>query len=96
MGDSAIDYADLTRICEFTRALHRPHHLGGDEVIEREFNAVCRAVWGYNRDDFYRRGPVAGGPDSHTRERATDFAARTKLVANSKTCPRAMPSRHRA
>jgi hypothetical protein len=40
MGDSAIDYADLTRICEFTRALHRPHHLGGDEVIEREFNAV--------------------------------------------------------
>jgi hypothetical protein len=39
-------------IFEFTRALHRFHQIGGDEVIEREFNAVCRAVWGYNLDDF--------------------------------------------
>jgi hypothetical protein len=52
MADSAIDYANLTRICEFTRALHRFHQMGSDEVIDREFNAVCRAIWGYNLDDF--------------------------------------------
>jgi hypothetical protein len=47
MADSAIDYVNLTRICEFTRVLHRFHQTGGDEVIDREFNAVCRATWGY-------------------------------------------------
>jgi hypothetical protein len=52
MADSAIDYANLTRICEFTRALHRFHQIGGDEVIDREFNAVCRVIWGYSLDDF--------------------------------------------
>jgi hypothetical protein len=38
MADSAMDYANLTRICEFTRALHRVHQIGGNEVIDREFN----------------------------------------------------------
>jgi hypothetical protein len=52
MADPAIDVVNLTRICEFTRALHRSHQIGGDEVIDREFNAVCRAIWGYNLDDF--------------------------------------------
>jgi hypothetical protein len=37
MADPAIDVVNLTRICEFTRALHRSHQLGGDEVIDREF-----------------------------------------------------------
>jgi hypothetical protein len=46
MADSANDYVKLTRICEFTRALRRFHQIGGDEVIGREFNAVCRAIWG--------------------------------------------------
>jgi hypothetical protein len=52
MAESAIDYVNLTRICEFTRALHQFHQIGGDEVIDREFNAVCRAIWGYSLDDF--------------------------------------------
>ena len=52
MAESVIDYLSLTRICEFTRALHQLHQTGGDEVIDREFNAVCRAIWGYNLDDF--------------------------------------------
>jgi hypothetical protein len=44
MADFAIHYSNLTRICEFARALHQLHHGGGDdEVLEREFNAVCRA-----------------------------------------------------
>jgi hypothetical protein len=38
--------------CEFTRALHQFHQIGGDEVIDREFSAVCRAIWGYGPDDF--------------------------------------------
>jgi hypothetical protein len=53
MADSAIHYSNLTRICEYARALHQLHHGGGDdEVLEREFNAVCRAIWGYTLDDF--------------------------------------------
>jgi hypothetical protein len=52
MAGSAIDYLNLTRICEFTRALHQLHQTGGDEVIDREFNAVCRVIWGYGLDDF--------------------------------------------
>ena len=79
MADSAIDYANLTRICEFTRALQRVHQIGGDEVIDREFNAVCRAVWGYNLDDFTDDDLSPKDHawlDSLTRERASDFAAR--------------------
>ena len=44
MAKSVINYLNLTRICEFTRALHQLHQIGGDEVIDREFNAVCRAL----------------------------------------------------
>jgi hypothetical protein len=79
MADSAIDYANLTRICEFTRALHRFHQIGGDDVIDREFNAVCRTVWGYNLDDFTDDDLSPKDHawlDSLTRERASDFAAR--------------------
>jgi hypothetical protein len=79
MGDSAIDYANLTRICEFTRALHRVRQTGGDEEIDREFNAVCRAVWGYNLDDFTDDDLSPKDHaclDSLTRERPSDFAAR--------------------
>jgi hypothetical protein len=31
MADSAIDYVNLTRICEFTPALRQVHQIGGDE-----------------------------------------------------------------
>src|SRR5271168_3998277 len=56
MGESVINYLNLTRICEFTRALHQLHQIGGDEVIDREFNAVCRVIWGYSLDDFTDAG----------------------------------------
>jgi hypothetical protein len=53
MTQSAIDYVNLTRICEFARALHDRHQSGGnDEEIERAFNAACRGIWGYTLDDF--------------------------------------------
>jgi hypothetical protein len=79
MAGSAIDYLNLTRICEFTRALHQLHQTGGDEVIDREFNAVCRVIWGYGLDDFTDDDL---SPNDHawldglTQERAFDFAAR--------------------
>jgi len=82
MADLAIDYANLTRICECTRALHRVHQIGGDEMIEREVNAVCRAVWGYNLDDFTDDDLSPKDHawlDSLTRERASDFAAIGKV-----------------
>ena len=47
MAKLATDYAVLTRICEFARRLHQLHRLGNHDAIEGEFNAVCRAIWGY-------------------------------------------------
>src|SRR5271163_5124397 len=53
MAASAIDYVNLTRICEFARTLHSLHQGGeDDELIEREFASACRAIWGYTLDDF--------------------------------------------
>jgi hypothetical protein len=46
MTNLAIDYVNLTRICEFARRLHKLHRVGDDEAIDREFSAVCRAIWG--------------------------------------------------
>jgi hypothetical protein len=79
MAESVIDYLSLTRICEFTRALHQLHQTGGDEVIDREFNAVCRVIWGYSLDDFTDDDLSPNDHawlDSLTPERALDFAAR--------------------
>jgi hypothetical protein len=79
MTNLAMDYVNLTRICEFTRALHRSHQIGADEAIDSEFSAVCRAVWGYTLDDFTDEDL---SPDDHvwldglTQECASDFAAR--------------------
>jgi hypothetical protein len=42
----------LTRIREFARRLHKLHRLGDDDAIDREFSAVCRAIWGFTLDDF--------------------------------------------
>ncbi len=75
----AIDQVNLTRICEFTRHLHRLHRCGDDDAIDREFSAVCRAIWGYTLDDF---SDDDLSPDDHvwldslTQELAFDFAAR--------------------
>jgi hypothetical protein len=80
MADPAIDFVNLARICEFTRSLHRFHQAGDDDVIDREFNAVCRAIWGYNLDDFTDDDDLS--PKDHawlddlTQERASDFATR--------------------
>ena len=52
MANLAVDYVDLTRICEFARRLHQLHRLGDDNSIDREFSAVCRAIWGFTLDDF--------------------------------------------
>jgi hypothetical protein len=80
MVNSAINYVNLTRICEYARALHQLHHGGGDdEVLEREFNAVCRAIWGSTLDDFTddELSPKDHAwLDSLTRESASDFAVR--------------------
>jgi hypothetical protein len=80
MAQSAIDYANLTRICEFAPELHVLHQGGGtDEVIERAFNAACRAIWGYTLDDFtdddLSREDHAW-LDALTHQEAFDFAMR--------------------
>jgi hypothetical protein len=78
MANHAADYANLTRICEFTRRLHQLHRLGGEDAIDQEFSAVCRAVWGYTLDDFTDDDLSAQDHawlDELTRECAIDFAA---------------------
>ena len=42
----------LTRLAEYCRQLEWLHLWGDDDQIDREFNAVCRIVWGYTLDDF--------------------------------------------
>ena len=44
--------ASLIRIGTFTAELERLHLWGTDDDIDREFNAVCRTIWGYSLDDF--------------------------------------------
>jgi hypothetical protein len=78
MADLATDRSNLTRICEFARRLHQLRRLGGEDAIEREFNAVCRAIWGFTLDDFTDDDL---SPEDHAwldqliQERAFDFAA---------------------
>jgi hypothetical protein len=52
MSKPAQDDVSLVRIGAYTAELERLHLWGGDEDIDREFNAVCRAIWGYTLDDF--------------------------------------------
>jgi hypothetical protein len=80
MAASAIDHVNLTRICEFARTHHVLHQSGGDdEVIDREFNAACRAIWGFTLDDFTDDDL---SPKDHAwldnlaQQEAFDFAAR--------------------
>jgi hypothetical protein len=78
MTNLAMDYVNLTRICEFARRLHQLHRVGDDEAIDSEFSAVCRAIWGYSLDDFTDDDL---SPEDHawldglTQECAFDFAA---------------------
>ena len=78
MAKLAADYANLTRICEFARRLHQLRRLGGEDAIEREFNAVCRAIWGFTLDDFPDDDLSAEDHawlDQLTQECAVSFAA---------------------
>ena len=52
MSEIARDFTAVVRLCEYCRELERLHLWGDDDEIDREFNAVCRAVWRYTCDDF--------------------------------------------
>ena len=57
MSTIAFDSFPLTRIADFARTLSRLHTAArhrfiDDDAIDREFNAVCRSVWGYTTDDI--------------------------------------------
>src|SRR3974390_2964315 len=57
MSTIAFDQFALTRIADFARTLSRLHKASrtravDDDEIDREFNAVCQSVWGYNTDDI--------------------------------------------
>jgi len=52
MQKPAIDVSSLIRIGTYTAELERLHLWGADEEIDREFNSVCRTIWGYTLDDF--------------------------------------------
>lgn len=52
MVKMAHEGTSLTRLAEYCRELEWLHLWGDDERIDREFNAICRKVWGYTLDDF--------------------------------------------
>ena len=52
MPKPAIDASNLVRIGTYTAELERMHLWGTDDEIDREFNSVCRTIWGYTLDDF--------------------------------------------
>jgi hypothetical protein len=78
MAKHAPDYTNLTRICEFARRLHQLHRLGGEDAIEGEFDAVCRALWDFTLDDCTDDDLSAEDHawlDELTRGSAVEFAA---------------------
>jgi hypothetical protein len=59
--------------------LHRLHRLGDDDAIDREFSAVCRAIWSFTLDDFTDDDLSAQDHawlDQLTKACAIDFAAK--------------------
>jgi hypothetical protein len=52
MPKPAIDASSSIRIGTYTAELELLHLWGTDEEIDREFNSVCRTIWGYTLDDF--------------------------------------------
>lgn len=57
MSTIAFDQMALTRIADFSRSLSRLHQIArrqsiDDDQLDREFNAVCRSIWGYSPDDL--------------------------------------------
>ena len=77
MSKAAIDQVCLIRICEYARTLHGIRQSGDDAEIDREFNAVCRAIWGYTLDDFHDDSLSQADHDwldRLTKKRAAAFA----------------------
>ena len=77
MVKTAHDGPGLTRLAEYCRELERLHLWGGDDEIDREFNAICRTVWGYTLDDFDDDQLSAADHkwlDALTAKRAAGFA----------------------
>jgi hypothetical protein len=77
MREAAIDQTCLIRICEYARKLHQLHRHAEDAAIDHEFNAVCRAIWGYTLDDFHDDSLSKQDHawlDGLTRKRASAFA----------------------
>jgi hypothetical protein len=52
MAQDAQDIVTLVRIADHCGQLTELRRFGDDEAIDREFNAVCRSIWGYACDDF--------------------------------------------
>lgn len=77
MTDIARNFSTVVRLAEYCRELENLHLWGHDEQIDREFNAICRAVWGYTCDDFDEDALSAADHrwlDHLTRKRAYNFA----------------------
>ena len=77
MAQNAQDYVSLTRVADYCRALSELHRFGDDDQIDREFNAVCRQIWGYTCDDFEDEALSAKDHewlDVLTQKRAIKFA----------------------
>ena len=77
MARNAQDMVSLTRIADVCRHLFELHQSGDDDEIDREFNAVCRSIWGYTCDDFQDEQLSAKDHDwldGLTEKRATRFA----------------------
>jgi hypothetical protein len=78
MAKLAAVHVAQPRICEFARRLYELHQLGGEDAIDEEFAAVCRAIWGFTLDDF---ADDDLSPEDHawldrlTQECAIEFAA---------------------
>jgi hypothetical protein len=52
MGKIAKETVGLVRLADYTQELELRQAWGSDEDIDREFNAVCRAIWGYTPEDL--------------------------------------------
>jgi hypothetical protein len=52
MSINSYDFKALIRIGTYTAELERHHLWGTDDLIDREFNAFCMAIWAYTLDDF--------------------------------------------
>lgn len=80
MTNMVHDRSALTRIAEYSRELEQFHLWGSDEQIDGEFNAVCRAIWGYTCDDF--DDDALSLEDHDWLDRLTKTAAYDFAVAN--------------